>query len=372
MILVTLVGLLTAFVLGPGAGTAAGRPPQQATADATARAVRQDTVALPSAPMPDNGDIAGNGRWVAYVSNSRLYVYDMKADARSQVASRVTTYRPALSRTGRFVAYASRGRVWRWDRERGRAVKVGLGGDEVAMSASGRFIAFETTQGDQVNLKVVDLKSRRHTIVYSGTPRAREGDVALGSFDISSDGSAVSFWTDIVFGPRTCDLHVWRRGVPEVVFTGLANETGNCPSAMPFLAPGGQFVTYQDDDAPEPGEPGERSGWHRIDVTSGQNSKLTLPAPTGCQTQPDFNGMVSEDGSTIAYSTLDWAAGPRCPFTIQLWRIGAPDSREIHRVRGARAGSGIPNAVVYGIAAQGQAVLLAVQARPTKMAVWHR
>jgi Tol biopolymer transport system component len=249
----------------------------------------------------------------------------------------------ALSADGRFVAFSSVATnlvrrdannardVFVHDRQTGRTERVsvgpggvpGSGGSEnAALSADGRFVAFESrarnlVPGDTNGEWDVFVRDRRTGVTerVSVGPGGIQGDKASYVSALSADGRFVAFssWADNLVpgdtnGTYDVFVHDRRTGTTERVSLGPNGRQGNGNSDNPSLSSDGQFVAfYSYASNLVPGDTnGERDVFVR-DRRTGTTARVSL-GPNGVQGN-DFSGSygaipaLSANGRFVAFDS---------------------------------------------------------------------
>jgi Tol biopolymer transport system component len=243
--------------------------------------------------------ISGNGRFVAFETNAStvlpgdenysndVFVRDLVADTVERISvtpgggwSTGYASAPDISADGRFVAFQSSGGdlvagdtnalqdVFVHDRQTGRTVRVsvasggmqatgGASGD-AAISADGRFVAFESTATNLVagdtnaapDVFVHDLQTGTTEQVSIATAGTGANDRALDPA-ISADGSRIAFQSaasNLVRGDANTATDIFVRdrvaGTTERVSLSSAGEEHRGPSIDPAISGDGRYVSY--------------------------------------------------------------------------------------------------------------------------------
>ena len=111
-------------------------------------------------------------------------------------------YYPSMTPDGRYIAFSGAGNLWRYDRLQGVSDRVYIRGRELALSANGRYLAFESHYDDFPG----DTNNRDDIYVYDfdadETTRASVSSTGAQSWSysrspsISADGQVVAFHSD--------------------------------------------------------------------------------------------------------------------------------------------------------------------------------
>jgi uncharacterized repeat protein (TIGR01451 family) len=251
--------------------------------------------------------ISGDGRFVAFVSLADnlvpgdtngfadTFVHDRLTDIteRVSVSSReregnadsgligVAAY-PAISADGRFVAFVSQADnlvsgdrnvnadVFVRDRLLGTTERVSvnsagqeadIGGEGPAISADGRFVAFQSQAQNLVpggnpflfvDQVYVHDRATGTTEIISVSAAGEPGNSLNVQADISADGHFVvfsSFADNLVPGPQSSGLQVYLRdrttGTIERITENTAGEPGDGSSDLPKVSLDGRFIAFQ-------------------------------------------------------------------------------------------------------------------------------
>jgi Tol biopolymer transport system component len=253
--------------------------------------------------VQSNGDsdrqvVSADGRFVAFLSTASnlvpgdtngepdVFVHDRRTGSTRRVSvgtggaqGNSVSDNPAISADGRFVAFASyasnlvRGDgnddqdVFVRDRQAGTTARVSLGpggaqgdfySDNPALSANGRFVAFESgasnlVPGDSNGVLDVFVRDRQTGTtrrVSLGAAGAQGDEFSFGPA-ISADGRFVAFAsvaTNLVPGDTNGEADVFVRdrkaGTTRRVSFGLGSAQGNGESYAPALSADGRLVAF--------------------------------------------------------------------------------------------------------------------------------
>jgi Tol biopolymer transport system component len=246
----TALVVLTAAVV---AGALAGCTPAPTTTGVT---VPEKSISGPA--------VSADGRWVAFLAGSDLYLYDRSSGSSSLVVHGAGT--PAISGDGRYLAFvsmldltgngASHRDVFVWDRTTAEVTQLTHGNGDSGMS----------------------------TYDESSPP-----------VDISVDGRVLAFTTkatDIVpGGNRSGSLVALDRdtGVASVIASPMSGHADN-----PSLSGDGRFVSYTLHAIDE-----YRGTIHRLDRSTGEDLVL----------DPGYGSSISSDGKRVAYERFLGSGG---------------------------------------------------------------
>jgi Tol biopolymer transport system component len=262
-----------------------------------------ERVSLGPGGSQGNGDsgspaLSADGRFVALISEAGnlvpgdtngatdVFVRDRRTGATARVSLGPNgvqgdgdSYYPALSASGRFIAFASNAGnlvpddtngawdVFVRDRRTGITERVSLRPDGVqanshslrpALSADGRFVAFESfagnlVPGDTNRTNDVFVRDRRTGTTERVSVRTggAQGNNSSTSPALSAGGRFVAFWSSANLVPgdtnSTNDVFVRdrRTGRTERVSLGPNGAQSNGPSYSPALSAGGRFVAFE-------------------------------------------------------------------------------------------------------------------------------
>jgi Tol biopolymer transport system component len=373
--------------------------------------------------------ISADGRFVAFESEAEnlggpqsqfttdVYVYDRRSDRIEHVSRRSASAGgggadadarfPSISANGRFVAFETDAdnlggpaedvvNVYVYDRALERTTLVsrqglargGAGADDqaekAAISANGRFVAFETDADNlggpivgPENIYVRDLERRTTRLVsrQSAAAGGQGGDATSQAASISAGGRFVAFDTvaDNLGGPTEgiSNVYVYDLAADRV---RLASRDGGAgadeSSRRPWISADGRFVAFQTDadnlggpiadvsnvyrhHVPDPAgglAPGMRSGARgavqRIVFAAGtgvpNQSDIAAIAPGGVRFDrltdapiTDLGPAVSPNGRLIAFSRTVSGAG----FDIFAMRADGSHLRPVFGTTGSEGGA---------------------------------
>jgi Tol biopolymer transport system component len=282
--------------------------------------------------------ISADGQWVVFVTAGQVFARSrvtgaaelVSATAEGGPANRDCRL-PAISADGRFVAFQSgatnlapgdtnnAGDVFVRDRRTGITELVSVAGDGAparalslspAISADGRFIAFESTADNLVPGQAGGIFVRDRQI---GTTEcvsvAADGGPANGwslSPAISADGRFVAFDSEasnLVVGDTNGQPDVFVRdrqtGRTEIVSVSTTGQPAGGES--PVLSADGRFVAFQSDATNL--VPGYEGGIFVRDRETGKMEIVSVTATGGAADDGCWAPVVSADGRFVAFAS---------------------------------------------------------------------
>ncbi len=291
-------------------------------------------------------------RLVQLISPRVLFVAVLGSPVLGQVTERVSldsgagqvsshSFRPSVSSDGRYVAFLSSAinlvpgdtnvfdDVFVRDRQNGSTERVSVGplgvqGNQhsryAAISADGRYVAFESTAS---NLVAGDTNAAQDIFVrdrVSGTTERVSVDSAglqvsgAGEPSISADGRYVtfhSFASNLVPGDTNgtydCFLRDRQTGTTERISLDSSGTQGNGPSEYPAISADGRYAAFVSGASNlVPGGPPLSAQIYVRDRQTGTTERVSLsttgvPANFQCQ-----GAQISADGRCVAFHT--WAS----------------------------------------------------------------
>lgn len=313
-----------------------------------------------------DGSISGDGRYVAFVSDSDdlvkrktdggkrpqsnldIFVYDRRRD-RTQLVSRDRGRRsdrrnisPVISADGRYVAFVSnsdnlgtgdraikssrRHYVFVFDRKTKRTELVSKGSDgelpdsdawEPAISADGRYVTYyskaRNLAGEHPKARYDVYRHDRETgtteLVSLDATGTGPGDGSSTNPDISADGSRISFQSvagDLVAGDANGFADIFVRdlesGTTELVSVGEEGADGPAARVSSISADGGH-VAFASALSAEAGADDEDTQVFRRDLELGATVRASSSAAAEPADRPASDAAISGDGRFLAFSS---------------------------------------------------------------------
>ncbi|HYF25401.1 MAG TPA: hypothetical protein VD931_06650 [Baekduia sp.] len=257
-------------------------------------------------------DVSSDGRWVAFTSEATNLVPN--------------------DRNGRpdvFARHLQSGRTVLVSRAMGGDATAGGRSSQPAISADGRYVAFESAAADLVprdNNGISDVFVRdvvaAKTERVSVTSRERQQNKSVPPAfsiapDISNDGRFVVFESDATnLGTRDTNqrtdvfLRDRREGTTRIVSASTTNVQGNNDSFNPRIAAGGDFIAFQSfaSNLVHPGDDPAREDVFVRDLRTGTTTVANVTA-SGAPRQAELSGQflqrpaLSTDGRVVAFAT---------------------------------------------------------------------
>ena len=310
----------------------------------------------------DYSAISADGRYVAFSSHadnlvaggavaSDIYVRDRLTNKTTRVSLSNTgkpgndnSYRPAISADGRFVAFQSAARnlvtgdtnqatdIFVRDRLTNQTTRVSVTNTGAqgkgysyspAISADGRFVAFESTAS---NLVVGDTNGARDIFVRDRTTNQTtrvsvastgiQGDSISNRPVISADGRFVAFdsYADNLVtddtnsggGPCGTDVFVHDRRTSQTTRVSVNNAgvEGNCDSDYPAISADGRVVAFRAGSSNLVA--GDTNGRDDIFVRDRTTNKTTRVSATNTAAQSNGHSLypaISADGRFVAFKS---------------------------------------------------------------------
>ncbi len=304
-----------------------------------------------------NPAISADGRFVAFFSGATnlvggdtnaaydIFVHDRQTGTTERVsvatggiqATGGDSYNAAISADGRFVAFQSnatdlvsgdtnsKADVFVHDRETGTTerVSVATGGgqandfsDYPAISADGRFVAFQSSATDLVSGDtngVYDIFVHdRQTGTTERVSVATNGTQATGSSyntAISADGRFVAFYSaagNLVSGDTNgaTDIFVHDRqtGTTERVNVATGGTEGNSDSSVPAISADGRFVAFQSNATDlVSGDTNSKADVFVHDRQTGTTERVSVATGGTQATGSSLTPALSADGRFVAF-----------------------------------------------------------------------
>lgn len=314
--------------------------------------------------------ISADGRYVAFQSfadnlvrgdinrKADIFVRDLKAGT-TRLVSRPSRGRalgdgnsldPAISAHGRFVAYQSfadnlvardtnrRADVFVTDLKTGRTRLVSGPGrrprvsadgeaDNPALSASGRYVAFESTAGNLTpgdhnhveDVYLHDVRTgRTHLVSRSRRSGSSSGDGPSYMASVSADGHLVAFAsraTNLVPDDtdRAEDVFVWNLRTGRTQLASVRTHGGAAPTApsnrtiYPSLSASGRYLAFHSDaNDIVPGDSNAIGDVFVRDLRTGTTRLVSRPNGSQTEAANNYSGgpLIAADGRYVAFASF--------------------------------------------------------------------
>jgi Tol biopolymer transport system component len=304
----------------------------------------------------DDPSISADGRYVAfhsYASNlvgndtnkqEDIFVHDRQSGETTRVSvgtgggqGNGFSFAPSISADGRYVAFASTASnlvghdanhvtdVFVHDRQTHQTTCVSVsptgdanyGSTYPAISADGRFVAFESGAGNLVlgdtngdwDIFVRDRHNAQTRRVSVSSFSGVQGNGPSNEVSISANGRYVafrSFASNLVGGDTNnqFDVFVHDRQNGEMRRVSVASDgtQGNGFSDLSSLSDAGRYVAFESGSTNL--VPGDSNAWDDIfvhDLTTGQTTRVSVASDGSQANGPSYNPSISGDGRYVAF-----------------------------------------------------------------------
>jgi uncharacterized repeat protein (TIGR01451 family) len=185
---------------------------------------------------------------------------------------------------------------------------------EPAISADGRFVAFDSTATNLLpggnlpfNIFVHDRLTRTTEIV-SVSSRGRQSEGLSSSPDLSEDGRFVAFDSDaanLVRGDRNNITDVFRHdratGQTILVSVSSAGQQGDASSHAPAISADGRFIVFHANSSLDPADTNQSTDVYIRDAQAGTTMLVSIAFDGSAGNNTSFLQDISGDGRFVAF-----------------------------------------------------------------------